>query len=165
MAVAVGAGFWMARGETDTIAYHNRAIEQAMANPVSVTIATKEWLNIDCERKSVRITDPDRVRWVLKRFRLPTDTVDEKSIHKCGGHLDVTVQSRSAIHQFSYDHGQGIYPIRGEVFAGFIDLEHRASDELNQYLLSIGFSRGQIGLYVELPQAPTGAGEAGSKAQ
>lgn len=64
-------------------------------------------------------------------------------MHLCFGNIAIVIRTTADKYQISYDHGIGICQIGKDI--GFVSLNSQSCKKLNSYLLSKGFTKGQIG--------------------
>ncbi|MAE59962.1 MAG: hypothetical protein CMJ49_01245 [Planctomycetaceae bacterium] len=134
------------------IAYHNQCIEKAKAEGTTIHVSYKGWIegNVSDVPRTAAITDPQDVDWILQRFVLPGPEPEFVAVHECEGNLAVSIRTTSETYSLSYDHGNGMYPINQHGgLGGFIHMNRRVCAELNEYFLSIGFTREEIGIWGE----------------
>lgn len=125
------------------IAYHNQCIDQAESAATRIDVKSKT-TNGDAH-KTVAITEPDQVRWLLCRLRLPPQPLASRTFHACAGNLAVSITTPAETYSLSYDHGNGMSPIfRERDVLGFITMDQTVCAELNSYFESLGFSQQEI---------------------
>jgi hypothetical protein len=132
------------------INHHNSCIQDGINNSVEIQIKCKAITSLNTTPKTVSITDKDKIKWVLGRLRInqPFSLGLRVKHHACGGHLTIVIRAPNREYFLNYDHGNGIYPIdENEYDIGFIDLDQAVCSELNEYFLSLGFTKNDLGIH------------------
>ena len=125
------------------IAYHNQCIDQAESAATRIDVKLKT-TDGDAQ-KTVTITDPDQMRWLLSRLRLSPQPLAARTFHACAGNLAVSITTPDETYSLSYDHGNGMSPIfRDRDVLGFITMDQSVCAELNSYFEFLGFSQQEM---------------------
>ena len=128
--------------------YHNNCIAESRDCATEIQIKCKAFMKDNDQPKLVILRDKEQILFLLNRFKLPYPRTMLQTLHQCEGNLAITIISNGSKFTFSYDHGNGIYPISTHSDRdGFYHLDPLICSELNAFFKSLGFTDMEIGIY------------------
>ena len=143
-ALSLAAYFYFRETPKEELKKHNECIIKCRADVRQIDLAIKQQGPSDRTiHKTVAISDPAELQLILSCLEIRNLRQHLGDSHLCYGNISIVIKAASGDHSISYDHGCGIYPTGKDV--GFIMLDSASCKKLNSYLLSKGFTKGQIG--------------------